>query len=252
MKWDRATRVWGIHQKFKIDEDTIRSSNMDDSMSMTRGKILRIPNKRGTLYQVKTGRNPRRYPQEIHLGPPGSRFLYEHRSGDEQLSAARPRQRAPAAAGRTATSSCPIRRSNTGPWISRYQGRLADQLGFWHPPPPRLQVRRRHHGWDIPKPHGSPVNAAQAGRVTFSGWSEGYGNLVVLTHSIKGKNGYNVLTTRYGHLSQITGGSRPACASRAVDRQGRLHRHFDRTPFAFRDPRFVRPSPQPEKLHPLT
>ena len=47
------------------------------------------------------------------------------------------------------------------------------------------------------------MTAAQGGRVTFSGWSEGYGNLIVLTHSIKGEN-YNVLTTRDAHLSKIT------------------------------------------------
>ena len=47
--------LWSIHQKFQIDEDTIRSSNMDDSASISAGKIIRIPNHRGTLYQVKQG-----------------------------------------------------------------------------------------------------------------------------------------------------------------------------------------------------
>ena len=32
--------LWSIHQKFQIDEDTIRSSNMDDSASISAGKII--------------------------------------------------------------------------------------------------------------------------------------------------------------------------------------------------------------------
>jgi murein DD-endopeptidase MepM/ murein hydrolase activator NlpD len=53
-----------------------------------------------------------------------------------------------------------------------------------------------HSGQDIEAPWGVPVVAGASGRVTFVGWQNGYGQLVVLDHG-------GGLTTRYGHLSHI-------------------------------------------------
>ena len=53
-----------------------------------------------------------------------------------------------------------------------------------------------HSGQDIDAAWGSPVIAGANGTVTFSGWQNGYGQLVVIDHG-------GGLTTRYGHLSAI-------------------------------------------------
>lgn len=53
-----------------------------------------------------------------------------------------------------------------------------------------------HSGQDIEAPWGAPVVAGASGRVTFVGWQNGYGQLVVVDHG-------DGLTTRYGHLSHI-------------------------------------------------
>ncbi len=53
-----------------------------------------------------------------------------------------------------------------------------------------------HTGIDIAVPEGTPVRAAASGTVTFSGWQEGFGLLVVIDHA----NGYE---TYYGHLSKL-------------------------------------------------
>lgn len=53
-----------------------------------------------------------------------------------------------------------------------------------------------HPGQDIATIWGSPVEVTAAGTVTFAGWQNGYGNVVVVDHG-------RGLTTRYGHLSQI-------------------------------------------------
>jgi murein DD-endopeptidase MepM/ murein hydrolase activator NlpD len=53
-----------------------------------------------------------------------------------------------------------------------------------------------HSGQDIEAPWGAPVVAGASGKVTFVGWQNGYGQLVVVDHG-------GGLTTRYGHLSQI-------------------------------------------------
>lgn len=53
-----------------------------------------------------------------------------------------------------------------------------------------------HSGQDIEAAWGAPVVAGASGRVSFVGWQNGYGQLVVIDHG-------GGLTTRYGHLSHI-------------------------------------------------
>ena len=53
-----------------------------------------------------------------------------------------------------------------------------------------------HSGQDIEAAWGDPVVAGASGLVTFVGWQNGYGQLVVVDHG-------GGLTTRYGHLSHI-------------------------------------------------
>lgn len=53
-----------------------------------------------------------------------------------------------------------------------------------------------HSGQDIEATWGDPVVAGASGRVSFVGWQNGYGQLVVVDHG-------GGLTTRYGHLSHI-------------------------------------------------
>jgi len=53
-----------------------------------------------------------------------------------------------------------------------------------------------HSGQDIDAAIGEPVVAGASGKVTFVGWQNGYGQLVVIDHG-------GGLTTRYGHLSHI-------------------------------------------------
>ncbi|MGQ9700608.1 MAG: peptidoglycan DD-metalloendopeptidase family protein [Candidatus Bipolaricaulaceae bacterium] len=53
-----------------------------------------------------------------------------------------------------------------------------------------------HTGIDLAVPEGTPVRAARAGTVTYSGWENGFGLLVVIDHG----DGYE---TYYGHLSKL-------------------------------------------------
>lgn len=53
-----------------------------------------------------------------------------------------------------------------------------------------------HSGQDIDAQIGDPVKAGASGQVTFVGWQNGYGQLIVIDHG-------GGLTSRYGHLSHI-------------------------------------------------
>lgn len=61
---------------------------------------------------------------------------------------------------------------------------------------PILKYRRFHEGWDLPKPHGTPVLASRSGRVVYAGWREGYGHAVEIVHA-------DGASTLYGHMSQV-------------------------------------------------
>jgi murein DD-endopeptidase MepM/ murein hydrolase activator NlpD len=55
---------------------------------------------------------------------------------------------------------------------------------------------RMHEGIDIGVPYGTPIHASASGRVIYSGWMDGYGNLVAVDHG-------RGLSTAYAHQSQI-------------------------------------------------
>ena len=56
--------------------------------------------------------------------------------------------------------------------------------------------RHMHTGIDIANKQGTPILAADAGEVIFSGWWDGYGKAIVIDHGRK-------TTTVYGHMSRI-------------------------------------------------
>jgi len=63
---------------------------------------------------------------------------------------------------------------------------------------PILGTMRAHRGVDYAAPTGTPVRAAGEGRVTFRGWQNGYGNVVILQHG-------GHYSTLYGHMSRFAG-----------------------------------------------
>ncbi|HUR49479.1 MAG TPA: M23 family metallopeptidase [Acidimicrobiales bacterium] len=67
-------------------------------------------------------------------------------------------------------------------------GRVTSEYGY--------RWGRLHAGIDIGAPTGTPIRAAQAGEVIFSGTQNGYGNTVVIAHG----GGFSTL---YGHQSRI-------------------------------------------------
>src|SRR5215218_2914602 len=58
---------------------------------------------------------------------------------------------------------------------------------------------RMHEGIDIGVGSGTPIRAAAAGRIVYTGWMSGYGNLVAIDHG-------GGVSTAYGHQSSIAAG----------------------------------------------
>ena len=70
--------------------------------------------------------------------------------------------------------------------------RISSKFG-WRPDP-FTGVRSYHTGIDLACPEGTPIRAAMNGTVAFVGWSNVFGNYIIINHP----NGYQTL---YGHLS---------------------------------------------------
>lgn len=66
---------------------------------------------------------------------------------------------------------------------------------------PVLQQWRAHRGIDYAAPTGTPVRAVADAVVSFAGWQNGYGNIVILEHQ-------RPYSTAYAHLSRFAPGVR--------------------------------------------
>lgn len=75
-------------------------------------------------------------------------------------------------------------------------GRTYVSSGFVTRTSPITGKRESHSGLDIPAAYGAAIVAAEAGKVTYSGWMNGYGNTIIIDHG-------GGLSTLYGHNSSL-------------------------------------------------
>jgi murein DD-endopeptidase MepM/ murein hydrolase activator NlpD len=87
-------------------------------------------------------------------------------------------------------------RSKTGAFLASPLAFSRMTSGFAARMHPLLQQWRQHRGVDYSAPQGTEVRAVGDGIVTFSGWQNGYGNVVEVEH----RSGRSTL---YAHLSRI-------------------------------------------------
>ena len=74
------------------------------------------------------------------------------------------------------------------------EGRITSYFGTRHDPINGQQ--KNHSGLDIAAPRGTPIEAAAAGKVVFSGWRGGYGNQIIVEQA-DGKQ------ISYAHAEQL-------------------------------------------------
>ena len=79
-------------------------------------------------------------------------------------------------------------------WPGR--GRITSTFG-WRKNPFNSRKSEFHNGLDIAASYGTPIRAAGAGKVIFTGWQSGYGYTVIINH------GYGYVSY-YHHNSKIT------------------------------------------------
>ena len=76
-------------------------------------------------------------------------------------------------------------------------GRFSSPFG-WRTHP-IFKTKTFHSGQDIAAPMGTPIKAANSGKVIYSGWYGGYGKVVIIDH---GNFNGQPLSTLYAHMSR--------------------------------------------------
>ena len=182
-----------IADKFGITQDTIISvNNIRQSRLIQIGQYLKIPSMPGIVYTVKTnGETPETIAKKYDVDATKCAFangIKQDTSLNAGASLFVPDAELDWVTRQEINGDLfhkPIKRSY---YLSSYYG--------WRKNPFDSSKRTYHGGMDMACPKGSSVYAALSGTVIAAGWSNVYGNYIIIQHH----SGYKTL---YGHLSEI-------------------------------------------------
>jgi murein DD-endopeptidase MepM/ murein hydrolase activator NlpD len=199
----KTDNLWNIARRFGSDHRlVIQINGINDPDMLRPGRHLLVPTRNGVYYQVKKGDTvsmiAARYRASIKkvlahnrleggsLIRPGQRIFLPDVSGPVKRRTVIPAQKK-----ETAFVAAGLRGL-----IWPLKGRITS--GFGNRTDPLSGLRRFHCGIDISANMGTPVHAVSNGRIIFSGWKPGYGNVVIIRHrggyiSVYAHNSKNLL-----------------------------------------------------------
>ncbi|MDR2176936.1 MAG: M23 family metallopeptidase [Treponema sp.] len=180
--------ISNLARKFGLNQDTLISYNgIKNTRLLQIGQILKIPNQDGILHTVRRGDTLDSLAETYKIPPDDIKTANELFSGFIREGSVLfiPGARLDWINLQEINGDLfmwPV----TGPITSLYGYRSSPFTG----------IRQFHGGIDIGAVSGAPIRAAMSGRVIVAGWSDTYGNYVVVSHH----SGYRTL---YGHMSLI-------------------------------------------------
>jgi len=193
--------VSGIAQKYGISVDTIRwENNLVSLGSIKPGQTIRILPVSGVRHKVERGETIYSIAKKFNANPQSIvDFPFNSFADNETFSLASgqdlivPEGVKPNVVAWSPSVNIKQTTPNagavsaTGSFVWPIGGRITQRFTWYH------------RGLDIATSHGTPVLAADSGKVTAAGWPDnsGYGNRVVIDHG----NGF---VTLYGHLSKVS------------------------------------------------
>jgi murein DD-endopeptidase MepM/ murein hydrolase activator NlpD len=195
--------IEGIATTYGIKPSTITASNnLSANTALSEGQKLTFPSVDGVIYKIKGGEtlwdlsllykisseaiiavNKLENPDKLKLDqaiiiPNAEKFLALEASTSSSSN--------------TSSSTKKTTASKTTVAINRgakpASGSITSKFGE--------RWGRDHNGIDIAASTGTNIYAYQSGKVTFSGWKNGYGNVVIISHG-------SGLQTYYGHCSKL-------------------------------------------------
>lgn len=186
----KGDTITGITRRYGLDNlSTIIAVNgVDNARAIQAGKKIRIPSMDGIVHTVSAGNSLAGISAKYNVSVED--ILDVNDLSTKELSVGQELFIPGATMDNTALREAmgdlfkpPIRVSYR---LSSHFGWRAD---------PFTGVRSYHSGVDMACPMGTPIYAAMGGRVVTAGWSNVFGNYVIIDH----RNGYQSL---YGHMSK--------------------------------------------------
>ncbi len=186
----------GIAQKYGISVDTIRWANdLSDKATIKPGQIIKIPPVQGVIHKVKKGDTVYTIAKYYKTEAQGIvDYPFNTFTNDETFALAvgqtlvvpdgvMPKAEQIYIARQTPNAGTVVA---SGIFVWPTSGTISQRYSWYHP------------AIDIANKTGTPILAADAGKVIIAGWPDniGYGNRVLIDHG----NGY---TTLYGHMSKV-------------------------------------------------
>jgi murein DD-endopeptidase MepM/ murein hydrolase activator NlpD len=183
----KGDNFWKILSKTSMNIDTLMSINPISSPGdIEPGGTIFIPNMRGIIYNNKNGESIDQVAKTFNVKK-------EHILSVNNISADA-KQHLFIPSGETSS----IEKSlflGTGFASPLRKGRLSSGFGKRRDPFNKSTIQF-HKGIDIACPRGTKIHSARSGKVSFTGYREGYGLLVIVQHS-------HDYFSYYGHLSRI-------------------------------------------------
>ena len=185
-KVSQGETIESIAQEYNINVETLRGANANLGEELRQGEQVVILPSNGVLHITDMGdtlwRIANLYGINVGVIMKANGKVNEDLYIGEKIfipGGIKPKQR------EIARTDVPVSRNLSERFVWPTSGELTSNFGY--------RWGRLHEGIDLANEVGTTIRAARSGRVTYAGWYEGYGYVVLLEHD----QGY---TTRYGHL----------------------------------------------------
>ncbi len=192
----KGDNLWTIAKKFSTDHRLIIRANEIESPDMlASGNTILVPNRNGVSYRVKAGDTIKTISSAYGVT---AKSVQEH----NRISVAKTSSSIFIPDARSVERTASVKMQPRGMAVAANPGIVLSwpvlggiTSGFGNRIDPFTRRPQFHCCIDIYVPVETPVLAAAPGNVIFSGWKDGYGNMVVVSHS----NGY---ISVYAHNKQ--------------------------------------------------
>jgi murein DD-endopeptidase MepM/ murein hydrolase activator NlpD len=190
-KLKKGDMIGILAQDFGLNQDTLISINgIKNTRSIREGVVLKIPNQDGIAYTIKPSDTLSGIAAKYGIDGGDILTVNEYFSANLNL-----REGDTLFLPGVKLDQTALQEINGDLFIWPTPNRYVTSAYGWRRSP-ITHTRLFHFGIDIRGGIGAPVYAAMAGRVTYTGYNEVYGNHIVISHH----SGYRTL---YGHLNVI-------------------------------------------------
>jgi murein DD-endopeptidase MepM/ murein hydrolase activator NlpD len=195
--------LWNISLQYKTDHTLIIKANYIKNPDVLKiGNMIYVPNRIGIRYTVRKGDSIIMIAERYKIK---KEMIFAHNSLKETELRIGERIFLPDARNNVKTEDSPHRSIKKSTRVARLKSRIQFSWPlrgkitstFGKRTDPFTKKKKFHCGLDISANIGTPIKAAKSGKVIFSGWKDGYGNVVILRH----ENGY---ITVYAHNRKNT------------------------------------------------